>query len=120
MRNVCTTILNAADNVTQTGSAINSNQLVSASFQFYFNGTSESAAGTVKIQASNDLLLGATYMGGTPTNWVDIPSQSASVTSGASALLTIPNMTYQWIRAVYTSSSGGTGNVICEMNALSI
>lgn len=106
MRNINSNILSAADNQTTNGNTVDSNQLVSASFQAYFGDTQ--AAGTFKLQASNDInndrYQPANF---TPTNWVDIPNQTASITSGTSALLTIANMCYRWIRAVYTTTAIG-------------
>lgn len=106
MRNVTTNVISAADNQNTNGTAINSNQLVSASFQAVFGDTQ--AAGTFKLQASNDYELSPSF---SPANWTDIPNQSASITSGGSALLTIGSMAYQWIRATYTSTATGTQTV---------
>ncbi len=120
MKNVNATILSAVDTSSQNGSQIDSNQLVSASFQAVFGDAS--ANGTVKIQASNDVApiqysSSSTFV---VTNWVDIPSATASITSGASGLITIANMSYRWIRAVYTRSSGGSTTVVVNMDALSV
>lgn len=106
MRNTPVNILSAADNQNTNGTAINSNQLVSASFQAIFGDTQ--AAGTLKLQASNDYELSPSF---SPSNWTDIPNQSASITSGVSALLTIASMSYQWIRAVYTTTATGAQTV---------
>lgn len=109
MRNFCAQVLSGSVAGDVTGTALNANQWVSASFQFYFSGSD--AAGTCKLQASNDLT--------SPTHWVDIPNQSTAITSAGSALLTITNSTYQWIRPIYTHTSG-TGTVTANCNALSI
>ncbi len=104
MRNVNYNVLSAADNVNTTGGKVDSNQLVSASFHAYFGDAN--AAGTFKLQASNDPStvrnLPADF---TPTNWVDIPNQSAVIVAGASALLTITASAYRWLRAVYTNTA---------------
>lgn len=119
MRYVNCNVLSGVDTSSQTGSKVDANQLVAASFAIRFGDAG--ANGTFKIQASNDPTpdgyLASTF---TPTNWVDIPNQSASITSGASALLTISNMCYRWVRAVYTRSSGGSSTVNVDMDALSI
>lgn len=109
MRNVCTTVLSAADNVSTNGTAIDSNQLVSASFQAYFGDAL--AGGTLKLQASNDLPATTAVSPFTPTNWVDIPSQTATITTGTSALLTVGQMAYKWIRAVYTNTAAGVQTI---------
>lgn len=119
MRNVNCNILSAVDTATQTGGKVDSNQLVSASFAVYFGDAT--ADGTVKIQASNDVnndrYQAAAF---TPVNWVDIPNASASITSGSSAIITIANMSYRWIRAVYTRNSGGSTTINVLMNALGV
>ncbi len=120
MRQVNVNILSDVDTGSANGSQIDSNQLVSGSFHAYFGDAS--ANGTFKIQASNDV---APIQYSSPTtfiatNWTDIPNASTSITSGSSALLTIPNMSYRWIRAVYTRSSGGSTTVNVEMFALGI
>jgi len=121
MRYVNANILSAADNASQNGSAIDANQLISASFMAYFGDAG--ANGTLKIQASNDPYNAKyNYPEGsfTPTNWVDIPNASASISSGGSAIITITGMCYRWIRAVYTRSSGGSSTINVNMDALSI
>jgi len=119
MRNINCNILSADDDTSQTGSKVDSNQLVSASFSVVFgDGT---ANGTIKIQASNDP-FNARYNAVnnfTPTNWVDIPSMSATITSGSPAIISIPNMAYRWVRAVWTRTSGGSTTINVNMDALS-
>lgn len=106
MRKTNPTVLSAADNQTTSGAAIDTNQIFGASFHMYFGDTN--AAGTLKIQASNDI-DNAQYLQGTftPSKWVDIPNQSASITSGSAALLTLSNMAYRWVRPVYTTTAAG-------------
>lgn len=110
MRNLCLNVLSASDSATTNGTQIDANQLVSTSFAAYFGDAT--AGGTFKLQVSNDLIpygyLAADF---TVTNWADLPNQSATITSGGSALLTVPNMTYRWIRPVYTNTAGGVQNI---------
>ncbi len=110
MRNVCCSVLSGADSLDVTGDKIDSNQLVSASFHAYFGDVN--AAGTFKIQASNDPCpagnLPATF---TPTHWVDIPNMTAAVTTGAAKLITIPQMAYRWVRAVWLNTGTGAATI---------
>ncbi len=112
MRNVNLNIISAQENQTTNSAAIDANQLVSASFMSYCG--DNQGTGTLKIQASNDPAPARNMTaidGFTPTNWVDVPNQSASVTSGASALLTIAQSTYRWLRAVWTATGTGIQTV---------
>lgn len=118
MRTVNTTILSASDTASHNGSAVDTGQLVSASFTAVFGDVS--AAGTVKIQASNDIDNINYISGFSPTNWVDVPNAAATITSGSSAVITIGNMAYKWVRAVYTRASGGSTTVTVTMNGLGI
>lgn len=121
MRNLNLTILSADDSVSQTSSLIDANQLIAISFHAFFGDAS--ANGTVKVQASNDICNDrpmAQPSNFTPTNWVDIPNASATVASGASALITIPQCCYRWLQAVWTNSSGGSTKITVNIDALSI
>ncbi len=104
MRNNNTIVLSAGDSLTTAGQTIDSGQIFAASFLASFSDSN--AAGTFTLEASNDPY---TASGGqfVPTEWAPIPTQSATITSGGSALLTIGQMAYRWIRAKFTST--GTG-----------
>lgn len=112
------TILSAVDTGSATGSAINTNQMVRASFCPIFGDVS--AAGTVKIQGSNDYptsgLPNANAF--TPTNWNDITGATSTISSGVGPAIVV-EMCFYWIRAVYTRSSGGSTTVKVFMFALS-
>lgn len=110
MRNVNCSALSALDNLTTNGSQIDANQLVSASFHAYFGDAT--AAGTFKLQASNDI-CNDRYQAQifVATNWVDLPNQTAAITSGSSAILTITSSSYRWLRAVYTATAAGVQTI---------
>lgn len=106
---------NAASNI--NGNTVDASQVWSASFHLVPNGGT--LAGTFKLQVSNDILTsGYLPQNFVPTNWVDLPNQSASVTGGAPAILTVDTMPYRWIRAVWTASSG-TGTAACNVSVVS-
>lgn len=116
MRNTCCTILNGADTGNVTGSAIDVGQIYQASFQVVTGDVT--AAGTVKIQMSNDAPPAGNQAPFAPTNWTDVSSASISVASGVAANpIEIANMKYRWIRAVYTRTSGGSTTITVQMNA---
>lgn len=120
MRNVCVSILSAADTSDQNGAAVNVNQIVSASFGALFGDAT--AEGLVKIQCSYDQPPGGNLASFTPStsSWLDIPNATVNVTAGACAPIVIANMCFFWIRAVWDRSSGGSTTVNVKMNALSI
>lgn len=107
-------------NANITGDPIDSNQWVSASFQAYFS--NNTPAGTFKIQASNDICpFGNVYADFTPTNWVDVPSATATITSGGAALILIPVCSFRSLRVVFTTSNGSaTGNMTVLVDAKSV
>ena|SRR5579859_5342950 len=119
MRKVNCAALAAVDTSSQNGAQLDTNQWVSASFHAVFGDST--AAGTVKLQASNDIFLDQYQPGNfTVTNWVDLPNQSATITSGAPAILTVAQCAYRWMRVVYTSTSGGSSTVTVNVFALSV
>ena len=110
MKQVYATILNANADASRNGTAWNTNQLVSASFQTITADTT--ASGTIKIQFSNDNPnpSGKGSVSGTftPTNWTDIPNATATMTAGVTPGIVIPNMCFGYVRAVFTRSGGTT------------
>jgi hypothetical protein len=115
MRNSQVQILSAVDTATATGSSYWVGQIVSASFCPVFGDTT--AAGTVKIQCSDDVPTGAPQSF-TPTNWSDIPNATSTIVAGVGPAIVVPNMCFGWIRAVYTRTGGGSTTVVVNMNQL--
>jgi hypothetical protein len=119
MKNVSCNVLSASDATSQNGAQIDSNQLAAASFQALFGDSS--AAGTLKIQMSNDIFLESYQPSNfTVSNWTDIPSATATVTAGASAVIMLPEISYRWMRVVFTSSVAGSTTINVQMFALAI
>lgn len=117
MRQESITVFSASDVGSGNGAKIDSGQLVNCSFHIIFSDTD--AAGSVKIQASNDPVpSGAQRNQFTPTNWVDIPSASVTITAGGQKLISLPNIAYNWMRVVWTQTTPGTGNLIVYMDGL--
>ena len=119
MRKVDVNVLSDVDTSTVTGGAIDSNQLISASFQAVFADTA--AIGVVKIQASNDI-YGDQYQPAnfTPTNWSDIPNATSAITAGVGPIILIPVMSFRWVRVIYTRTSGGSTTVNVNMFAMGV
>lgn len=120
MKYVNVKVLTGSDAGSVNGSTVDANQLWSGSFHFVSG--SATTAGTVKVQASNDVPQAgnaAPIQNFVPTNWVDIPSATATITTGSQGLITVATMPYRWVRVVFTRSAGAGDTVICNMNALS-
>jgi hypothetical protein len=122
MRQVNCLILSGADTGNVNGSQIDSNQLINASFQAVFGDSN--AAGTIKIQMSNDVAPLQYSKGNnstfTVTNWSDIPNASSTVTAGVAAPITLTGMAFRWIRAVYVRGGSGATTVVVNMFAQGI
>lgn len=102
----------------QTAASVNSTALTAqnlfqCSVQMVCTG---SAAGTLKVQASNDTRPGALPSQVTPTNWSDIPSATVTVTGAGTYLIPKIDICYQYIRLVYTNT--GTGTIAANLKAL--
>ena len=117
MRNTQFNILNASDAETQTGASQWVGQIVAASFVPTCG--DDSADGTLKIQGSNDSPAGVTAPTQfTPTNWADIPNATSTIASGVGPAIVISTLCFAYIRAIYTSNSGGTTQISVQMNVL--
>lgn len=119
MKTVNVAVLSAVDTSSQNGSQIDANQLYQASFQSVFGDVT--AAGSVKIQMSNDICRsGPEATNFVVTNWSDIPNATSSVASGVAAPIILSTISARWLRAVYTRSGGGSTTIIVNMFAISI
>lgn len=83
--------------------------------------SSGSNAGAVKLQGSNDICaFGNVAADFTPTNWADIPSAdvtgSGTVASGATVVLSVKQLAYAWVRAVWAPSGGAAGTITATVN----
>lgn len=85
----------------QNSSAIDCSYHLSSSVHVVATGAG-SPTGAVKVQVSNDK--------SNPTNWVDLATVTVSTTTAGNYLIPKFELAYQWIRVVYTKTSG-TGNI---------
>jgi hypothetical protein len=110
MRFLQNTVLNAGVLGTSfTSAAIDASYLITISAIATISNTSTN--GVVKFQASNDSAISA------PVNWVDIPSATVTLTSAGSYIIPKTDLSYQWIRIVYTNG-GGSGVITINYKAL--
>lgn len=119
MRNYPVQMLNAADTASQTGAGVFVGQAVAASFTSVFGDTG--AAGTIKIQGSNEIPVGApaSYIP-SAGSWNDIPSATSTIASGVGPAIVLQTMNFQYVRVVYTRVSGGSSTVTVNMTALGV
>lgn len=85
----------------------------SFSIQCVITGT---AAGTLKLQGSADPVPDARFTPAVPTNWTDIADSSEPVTGAGTVMYNYRECPgFNWVRVVYTSSSG-TGTMTIRLN----
>lgn len=119
MKNNNYLLMNAvANSGTQNSSKIDCIAQYAMSFIAKFSDAA--AAGTIKIQGSNDPCpysnLAADF---TPTTWVDIPSASVVVASGATSTYQLNQICYRWVRVSWTNSGGaGTFSVWVNLQGM--
>lgn len=69
-------------------------------------------AGTIKLQASNDPETDTIQPDGTPLplpiNWDDIANSTFTLTSAGITMWNVDAVYYNYVRVVYTDTSGGT------------
>lgn len=100
---------------TTNGAVIDATSEFSVSAQLVATG---SAAGTFKMQGSNDIGP-ATYMDTyVPTNWTDITGTLVTISGAGTYMITNTNICYQYIRFVYAST--GTGTIVVNAKSLSM
>lgn len=112
-----TPIINAVTAaVDRVSAAVVTDQIFYMSVQVVTSGT---ATGTLKLQFSNDLCLGQEgAVPITPTNWTDIPSASVTVSAAGAAGISKTELSYAYIRAVWTKDNGGTGTITVLINGM--
>lgn len=97
-------IFTASDaSVTQTSVAFPVNQVIGYSAQFVWTG---SPVGTIKIQVSDDPGTTASSPSQQPTHWTDYSGSTISVSGAGNGTFNVNDAFYNWIRFVYTASSG--------------
>lgn len=104
--------LNAADatQTSQTSTAIDASYWLAASVVGVAAGGT--ITGTLKVQACNDPGFTTLNPPGSSANWVDIASQTVSVTGAGAFLIPKFDVSYMWVRAVYTKTTSAAGALI--------
>lgn len=110
--------LNGSNASSITGSAIDSVELYRASFQASMGDAT--GAATIVIQASNDICT-VQYNPSifTPTNWTTI--STLTFTAASTPLITpVLELSYRWLRVVFTETTPGTSTVTVTMFAVAV
>lgn len=111
-------VLSVVNDTTTNSAAIDCSDVLQISVQAVSTGT---PTATVKIQASNDTPIGKPGQNGVPwvpTNWTDVPSATVSLSAAGSKLIPKTDLCYQFIRIVFTSSSGDTGTTAVNIKTI--
>ena len=110
--------INASDAVSQTSVAFDTQNIFRISALAVFGDAT--AAGSIKLQASNDFLNASPTSQGSfvPTNWVDIPSATATVTAGAKTLIPATEIAYRYVRIVFTQTTPGSTTVVVNVHGM--
>lgn len=85
-----------------TGSSVDSSFMLEVSLLAVVTGSSPN--GTLALQGSNDMPVNGDLSPFTPTNWNNVAT--VTVNSTGTFLIPVTSVSYQWLRAVYTRSSG--------------
>lgn len=109
-----TPIIFAADaSANQVSAAVPTAQIFYISAQVVTTGTS---TGTLKLQFSNDLCLGQEVP--VPLNWTDIPSAAVAVAGAGAVGIPKTELSYAYVRAVYTHTNSAAGTVTVLINGM--
>jgi hypothetical protein len=75
--------------------------------------------GTIKLQACNDPETNDTSplpnAQSNPVNWVDIADSSFPLTTAGETMWNVRDIGYNYVRVVYTDSSGGTSTAVMNI-----
>lgn len=91
------------------------NEVIAYSFQAVYSGSL--ITGSFHLEGSCDQYCSSPGSSTNPPvqNWTTIANTSVAVSAGGSSLWSIEFPGYNWVRAVYTDSSGGTSNGVCNI-----
>lgn len=106
----------ASGATSQNFPAVNCDQIYGMSYIARFSDATSS--GTVKFQVSGDAPQPQNFAFA-PTNWVDLPNSSQTVTAGGSVTYNAQQFCYEWIRVVYTRGAGA-GTVSVDLKSVGV
>jgi hypothetical protein len=80
--------------------------------QAYYTGT---PTGTFKLQASCDP-ISINSNANSPVNWTDIINSNYAVAASGNYMWNVVDCAYNWVRLVYTDTSGGASTAVLNVN----
>ena len=111
---------NLVMNTTLTSLPVNCVNTYTCGVQVVFTGT---PTGSFKLQCSMDPAAVAEVLPKAsvfqPVNWTDITGTPYAVTAAGSAVWNLQDIGYNWLRLIYTDTSGGTSTAlltVCTVN----
>src|SRR5271165_6644265 len=102
-------VTNAVMNTNIASAGIPLLEIIGYAIQAEFTGT---PTGTFKLQASNDNCPKGPQPPVQPTNWTDIANSPYTVSASGDYMWNVSWTQYNWVRLVYTDTSGGTSTAV--------
>lgn len=114
MRPVLTKIIDRVSAAVDASAYLPSQSLFQISLQAVVTGTS---TGTLKLQYSNDIVNPTEPSGTTPTNWTDISGASVAVAGAGVVGIPKTDLCYEFVKVVFTHTSGEAGTLTVNVKA---
>lgn len=121
MRNIPITIATGTSAATITGSAQYVGQGAAASFIFVT--ADATAAGTLKVQGSNEPPAKGTNVElyvPSASSFADISSATSTIATGVGPAIVLANLPFQFVRVIWTRSAGASSAVTISMSMLAL
>ena len=119
MRNYPVTLISAVDTSSQTGSPVFVGQAYSASLTAIFKDVT--ATGTVQLYGSNEMPVGnpQTYVP-SAGSFAVITGAATTAVAGVAPAIILANLPFQYIKAIYTRTGGGSSTILVNATILGI
>lgn len=109
--------VNTVLNTTVNSVALGVPQMFGAAVQVEFTGT---PTGTFKLQASSDTWTANPTPAQLPVNWTDVANSTFTVSSAGNVMWNVSDIQYNWLRVVYTDSSGGVSTAVVSASVANL
>lgn len=92
-------------------------QVFGYAIQIEFTGT---PTGNFKLQASTDPYVSNPTAAQLPVNWTDVVDSTFTVSAAGNVMWNVADVEYNWVRVVYTDTSGGTSTAVISASACNL